>query len=91
MARAIETDTANIRTRPSLPPSRSRAGENSPPYSTRFTELPGIYEDHPCTPVHNVLANNTYCHDKVKGQFVDRDDATIKSWYSTIENNVEKC
>ena len=41
-------------------------------------------------PVHNVIANN-YCHSKVKGEFIDRDDATIKSWSSVIEGNVQKC
>lgn len=62
-----------------------------PPYSTRWPELVQIYQDHPCVPVGNQIENNTYCHDKVKGQFINRDAATVSSWFSTLSNNKQQC
>ena len=33
-----------------------------PPYSSKYPELLTIYSDSPCVPVHNVVADNMYCH-----------------------------
>jgi len=66
-----------------------------PPYSTAFSGLADIYAtaSHPCVPVGNVIEDNRYCHRHSKrgGKFIDRDAATINSWYSSASNNVEDC
>eukprot|EP00937_MAST-01D_sp_MAST-1D-sp2_P005041 g5041.t1 len=64
-----------------------------PPYATRYPELKGIYSDHPCLPVYNVIADNRFCHTRSPkgGQFIDRDAETVKSWLSTLSNNTEDC
>ena len=65
-----------------------------PPYATRYPELPGIFGDHPCVPVGNVVEGNRYCHTRSsKGPsntpFIDRDADTIASWLSTLGENTE--
>lgn len=64
-----------------------------PPYATMFPELVDIYAYHPCTPVGNVIEDNTYCHQGSKpgAVFIDRDEATVKGWLSSMSNNVERC
>jgi hypothetical protein len=60
-----------------------------PPYSTRYPRLPGLLEDRPCTPVGNVIANNTWCR-AAKG-FVDTNATRAASWGSFEEGNEEVC
>jgi len=64
-----------------------------PPYSTAYPELLSIYNEEPCTPVHNQIYNNKYCHTKSKkgGEFIDVSDKQIAAWGSTISNNVAIC
>ena len=64
-----------------------------PPYATAFPELLSIYRDHPCTPVHNTIEGNVYCHAKSLkgGSFINVDAAQAASWLSTIANNTERC
>ena len=47
-------------------------------------------------PVGNVIEDNTYCHERSMvgpdaARFLDRDDATIRSWMSAASNNREAC
>eukprot|EP00040_Diaphanoeca_grandis_P011519 m.59091 g.59091 ORF g.59091 m.59091 type:complete len:658 (-) comp22658_c0_seq1:334-2307(-) len=65
----------------------------NPPYSIQYPELLTTFADHPCTPVHNMIEDNQYCHAKSKdgGKFITATDTQINSWMSTIANNVEKC
>ena len=65
-----------------------------PPWATAFPEVVDIYDEHPCTPVGNVIEDNTYCHagsSAGKGTFIDRTESTIRSWLSSISNNREAC
>mmetsp|Transcript_10817 Transcript_10817/g.24199 ORF Transcript_10817/g.24199 Transcript_10817/m.24199 type:complete len:153 (+) Transcript_10817:125-583(+) len=32
-----------------------------PPWSSRYPELAGIFEDRPCTPTHNVVSDMVFC------------------------------
>ena len=60
-----------------------------PPYSIAYPEIVNIYNDFPCVPVNNTIHGNRWCHTKSKsgGQFIDRNQSTIHSWKSSIENN----
>ena len=65
-----------------------------PPWATAFPEVVSIYDEHPCTPVGNVIEDNVYCHHGStpgKGTFIDRTPDQIHSWYSSISNNREAC
>lgn len=64
-----------------------------PPYSTAFPKIVNIYDDHPCVPVNNLITGNRYCHRHSKdgGKFLDRDEKTIESWFSSASNNTEDC
>ena len=59
----------------------------------RCWQVVDIYDYHPCTPVGNVIEDNTFCHDGSKGggQFLDRTEATINSWLSSSSNNAPSC
>ena len=59
----------------------------SPPWSTHYPQLVGIFKDHPCVPVYNVVANNTYCG----GNFIDISMGQAKTWLDTVANNSVKC
>ena len=63
-----------------------------PPYAVHYPEIVDIYEEKPCVPVFNVIADNTYCHKKSRagGKFIDRDASTISDWGSRIHGNREK-
>lgn len=63
-----------------------------PPYSVQYPEIVNIYEERPCVPVFNVIANNTFCHKKSHsgGKFIDRNASTIASWGSSIYGNREQ-
>jgi hypothetical protein len=63
-----------------------------PPYSVRYPEIVDIYQQRPCTPVFNVIADNTFCHGKSKagGAFIDRDAKTVAGWGSEMHGNREK-
>ena len=65
----------------------------NPPYSTQYPEIVDIYKKYPCIPIHNVIANNKYCHTKSGGggQFIDRNNATVNGWMSSMSNNSEAC
>lgn len=65
----------------------------SPPYSVQYPSLPTIYQDHPCVPVHNVIADNQYCHAHSAngGKFLTATAAQITSWMSSATNNTEHC
>ena len=65
----------------------------NPPYSTAYPEIVNIYNDHPCTPVHNVIEGNRWCHTNSKGggQFLSHNETTIESWLSSATNNSEHC
>ena len=60
-----------------------------PPYSTRYPLLPGLLADRPCTPVGNLIADNTFCH-SAKG-FMDTSVAQAQAWGSVARNNNEVC
>lgn len=66
-----------------------------PPYSIAYPDLPFIYDaaSHPCVPVGNVVEDNTYCHTNSQGGglFIDKDEATISSWFSRMSNNRAAC
>ena len=68
-------------------------GYQQPPFATRFPEVTDVYHYHPCVPVANVIEDNVYCHAKSAGggSFIDQTEATIRSWLSTMSNNVENC
>ena len=64
-----------------------------PPWSIAFPEVVNVYDDYPCTPVGNSIEDNTYCHEESVGggEFIDRSDETVRSWLSSISNNVPAC
>jgi len=66
-----------------------------PPYSVAYPELPHIYDpaSHPCVPVGNVIEDNTFCHTQSKGGglFINQDEATVNTWFSSMSNNREAC
>jgi len=64
-----------------------------PPYAAAFPELASIYQEHPCVPVGNVIEDNRYCHagSKGGGLFLDRSEAQVRQWYSSVSNNREAC
>ena len=59
----------------------------NPPWSLEYPELVHIFQDHPCIPVYNVVANNTYCG----GTFIDISAEQAKEWLDTVANNSMKC
>ena len=59
----------------------------NPPWSLEYPELVHIFQDHPCIPVYNVVANNTYCG----GTFIDISSDQAKEWLDTVANNSMKC
>ena len=48
-----------------------------------------IESDAPCAPRHNAIVGNFYCN--LVAGFIDRDNATITGWGSTMWGNVEGC
>ena len=67
-----------------------------PPYATHYPELLSIYQDHPCTPVGNVIENNTYCHAgslnvSKPAVFINQNESTVRGWLSTMSNNHQVC
>ena len=74
----------------------AKVNYTAPPYATRFPEIVDVYAYHPCTPVNNVIEDNKWCHAAAAGSklgavFLNRNESTIRSWYSTASNNVEDC
>ena len=74
----------------------AKVNYTAPPYATRFPEITDVYNYHPCTPVNNVIEDNKWCHAAAAGSkadavFLNRNETTIRSWYSTASNNVEDC
>lgn len=59
-----------------------------PPYSTHYPLLPGLLADRPCTPVGNLIAENTFCRTKA---FMDTTPAQAAAWGSVARDNVERC
>ena len=59
----------------------------NPPWSLEYPVLVHIFQDHPCIPVYNVVANNTYCG----GTFIDISAEQAKEWLDTVANNSMKC
>lgn len=59
----------------------------NPPWSLEYPELVHIFQDHPCIPVYNVVANNTYCG----GTFIDISAEQAKEWLDTVANNSMNC
>ena len=64
----------------------------APPYSQRYPELESIYRDRPCTPVHNVVSNNRYCHrTNPDAKFLTANATQIEEWGSAASNNTASC
>jgi hypothetical protein len=63
------------------------------PFANRFPEVYDIYNYHPCVPVANVIEDNHFCHANSSGggQFIDQSEATVRSWLSTMSNNLPDC
>jgi parallel beta-helix repeat protein len=68
-----------------------------PPYSAHYlgADLAHIFDadQHPCTPVRNIIKGNRWCHTSSAGggKFVTQTDSAIQKWFSTISNNSEAC
>jgi hypothetical protein len=58
-------------------------------WSAAFPSLAGILGDAPCAPRHNAIVGNKYC--RALNGFIDRDNATVAGWHSTMWGNVESC
>ena len=67
----------------------ARVPYTGPLWSAAFPSLAGILGDSPCSPRHNAIVGNTYCN--CASGFIDRDNATVASWHSTMWGNVESC
>jgi len=67
----------------------ARVPYTGPVWTAAFPSLARIMSDVPCEPRHNAIVGNSYCN-LVSG-FVDRDNATIAGWGSTMWGNVEGC
>ena len=58
-------------------------------WAAAFPSLAGILGDAPCAARHNAIVGNSYCN--LAHGFIDRDNATIASWGSTMWGNVAAC
>lgn len=67
----------------------ARVPYTGPVWSEAFPSLARIESDAPCAPRHNAIIGNFYCG--LVAGFIDRDNATITGWGSTMWGNVEGC
>ena len=59
-----------------------------PPFSTHYPQLPTVFSDNPCVPVHNVISDNRYCG-PAGVKFLSVNVSQVEAWHSTAENNNE--
>ncbi len=67
----------------------ARVPYTGPLWAAAFPSLANILNDDPCTPKHNSIVNNFYCN--LAHGFIDKDNATITSWDSTMYGNIPSC